>query len=186
MDKNRENEIKIEQVEGHIQEREARKLYYLAQQAKCGIIEIGAYRGKSTIALALGSMTGNNVPVWSIDLFEPFDDPPLHVTKEDKAIYFRNLIATGTHGIVNVLNAPSFQIAGMFYAFKNDMLFIDGNHGNAYDDFQYYFKYIVLGGLIIFHDIDRMDVSSALAKIEEMQSIEQVEIIGNMGIYKKI
>lgn len=47
---------------------ESRCLYDLASKVKEGVIvEIGSWKGRSTVALALGSMAGNGVPVYSVD-----------------------------------------------------------------------------------------------------------------------
>ncbi len=56
-------------VEGQIQREEARCLYNLARHAsaKGVIVEIGSYRGLSTVALAKGSLKGSGIPVYAID-----------------------------------------------------------------------------------------------------------------------
>src|SRR5437764_11841152 len=52
---------------------EAEYLYFCAQRARLGILEIGRFAGGSTFLLACAN---GNVPIWSIDL-EPQDDARL-------------------------------------------------------------------------------------------------------------
>src|SRR5437764_11920872 len=52
---------------------EAEYLYFCAQRARLGIVEIGRFAGGSTFLLACAN---GNVPIWSIDL-EPQDDARL-------------------------------------------------------------------------------------------------------------
>ena len=56
-------------VEGWITRSESRLLYHLAKECtgKGVIVEIGSWKGKSTVFLSLGSKDGKNIRVYAID-----------------------------------------------------------------------------------------------------------------------
>ena len=59
----------IADVPGWLTEEEGQALYDLARACtgKGVIVEIGSWKGKSTVCLGLGSQEGSSVPVYSID-----------------------------------------------------------------------------------------------------------------------
>lgn len=64
----------VARAQGMITMKQAQCLYLLARDTSVGyIVEVGNYRGRSTIALALGIEAGNHdTPVYAIDPHEPF------------------------------------------------------------------------------------------------------------------
>src|SRR6266540_2427295 len=59
----------IADIPGWLTDEEGEALYELARRC-CGdgvIVEIGSWKGKSTVCLGLGSRAGNSVPVYAID-----------------------------------------------------------------------------------------------------------------------
>ena len=63
----------FKRTQGMTSLKEVSLLYELAKQAKNGcIVEVGSYRGRSTVALGRGSMDGNQVPVFAIEPHEEF------------------------------------------------------------------------------------------------------------------
>src|SRR5579872_4668202 len=64
-------------VDGWLHPKEARLLYRLASQcrARGAIVEIGSWKGKSTICLARGSIAGGKTPIHAID---PHTGSPEH------------------------------------------------------------------------------------------------------------
>ena len=57
----------IQTTEGLISEAEAKRLYELAQNCGGTIVEIGSWKGKSTVCLALGSKVRRKGKVFAID-----------------------------------------------------------------------------------------------------------------------
>src|SRR5262245_20974541 len=108
---------KLEQVmaiEGQLTEAEANKLMELAQKAPKGsaIVEIGTFRGRSTIALAFGAIKGNGNTVYAVDPHTAFVG--VYGGKfgpEDQAALYENLTKCGVGQIVSVVSLPSVQAA---------------------------------------------------------------------------
>ena len=63
--------IAIDETPGWLSLDEAALLYHLARQTTTGsIVEVGSYRGRSTVALAKGALAGGNRPVYAVDPHE--------------------------------------------------------------------------------------------------------------------
>lgn len=112
------------------------------------VVEIGAYKGKSTICIALGLLKNKyKYKFISID--------PLYQDKEH-LIYFKNLLKKfKVEEIVEIQDKFSETAFVEWDAnFLINMLWIDGNH--EYDfvsrDFELWSKYLMPNGVIIFHD----------------------------------
>lgn len=113
------------------------------------IVEIGSFKGKSTIALAKGSqlLTTQKRPVWAID---PFSHPALAPYKEG---FKANIHKAGIDSVVNVIKKPS-QEAYADCPEAIAALFIDGDHSyeGVVHDIIHYASRVVPGGIIAFHD----------------------------------
>src|SRR5262245_50657394 len=72
------NPTQIEAIEGWLHPKEGRLLFNLARQCtgRGVIVEIGSWKGKSTICLAGGSLAGSRIKVHAID---PHTGSPQHV-----------------------------------------------------------------------------------------------------------
>jgi len=113
--------------------------------ADTAVVEIGAYRGKSTGWLALGSSEGNRAPVFTVDCWDlrPADDwpadAPAYVQRySDPSVegdYRAHLDALEAREIVTPIKGFSQDVAK---SWKKDglpkvsVLFVDGSH--FYDD----------------------------------------------------
>ena len=124
---------------------EAKTLFNLAKSitAQGVFVEIGSYKGGSTILLANASLAGPGVKVYAID-------PHVHATKE---IFMKNISEAKIGGWVQ----PVYQES--LIAFKNwqlpiSLLFIDGSHRykDVVFDIYHWEQFLTIGGLIIFHD----------------------------------
>jgi len=58
-----------DKINGHLSDKEGEFLYSTAKKClgKGAIVEIGCWKGKSTVYLASGSKAGNNIKVYAID-----------------------------------------------------------------------------------------------------------------------
>ncbi len=142
-------------VEGYLARDEAKLLFELASRVtdRC-ILEVGSYRGKSTVALALGSQAGSNVPVYAI---EPHEN---HVGisgkrfgSADRIAFFKNLLRANCAEVVRLLNVSSEMVSGTWVE-PIGLLWIDGDHRYAAvkRDFECWEPFVAKGGLILFHD----------------------------------
>lgn len=114
-------------VGGQTRRSESRCLFELAQESsrKGVIVEIGPYRGLSTIALARGSCRGPQIPVYAIDPHE--FTPALSYGPQDNVAFFRNVLFSGVANIVRPVNLPSAEAVSGWKK-PISLLWIDGNH----------------------------------------------------------
>ncbi|RXT13989.1 class I SAM-dependent methyltransferase [Ammoniphilus sp. CFH 90114] len=133
------------------------------------LVEIGSYKGKSTAALALGSqvLSFKKRPVYAIDPFTPHIEYQFTLYNQDYyQDFLSNIQALGLSDHVIPIKKYSNQaykdcpptIAG---------LFVDGDHTyqGVMHDIEHYASRVVPGGLIAFHDYDRIEVKEAVDEI---------------------
>ena len=133
------------------------------------IVEIGAYKGKSAIALAAGSRMGRKEKVISID---PHSDGTLPVMED-------NLRRSGLHDMVVVRKTTSADARKDFDG-QIRLLFIDGLHDypSVKQDIGLWKDLVIDGGLIAFHDYNYPTVRRA---VEELTSDPQFILEGETG-----
>jgi len=156
----------VSTIDGWLSDREAETLYDYAQRATAPIVEIGSCYGRSTAALARGSMAGNKQPVYAVDSFQgvpPLDRETAHGENPGWAcssaeLLRSNLDSVGVNGLVKIIAKPSFE------AFEDvpteiDLLFIDGGHDYAsvMADIGLYAPKVRVGGRIVMHDATAAD-----------------------------
>ena len=145
----------IAKTEGWLDASEAELLYELARSVQTGcIVEVGAYRGRSTTALALGSLAGHQVPVYSIDPHDTFVGPfggkfgPI-----DRGHYMQRMVELGLFHMVRLINLSSDYLTDG-WPMSVELLWIDGDH--SYDavarDFRVWVRRLPNGGHLVFDD----------------------------------
>ncbi len=153
------DEIKkfVNDLDGWLFEKEGELLYHLAKNCtgKGVIVEIGSWKGKSTIWLGKGSKRGNKVPIYAID---PHTGSSEHKRMFSKKIYTfkefkRNISKANVDDIIIPIIQTSEEAAKKFTQ-PIELIFIDGAH--EYDlvkkDFELWFPKIIDGGIMAFHD----------------------------------
>ncbi len=128
------------------------------------LVEIGSYKGKSTIALGLGSslMSSKKRSIYAID---PFVPESIYYKKPYFKTFLRNLKKHGLKGKVIPIQKYSTEA-------YNDCpvsiaaLFIDGDHeySGVKHDIIHYASRVVPGGLVAFHDYNKSGVKKAVKK----------------------
>jgi MMP 1-O-methyltransferase len=135
----------IKDVPGWLTDEEAEALYELAQECtgKGVIVEIGSWKGKSTICLGLGSWAGEGVPVFAVD---PHADYRHGEFKE-------NIERAGIADLVTPLKGRSQEVADSFDQ-PIELLFVDGSHEeeDVREDFEKWVPKVVDRGIVAFHD----------------------------------
>ena len=143
-------------VDGWLHDTEGELLYTLARNCsgKGTIVEIGSWKGKSTIWLGKGSQDGNKVKVYAID---PHSGSPEHKELLGVITTFAEFESNTRRAQVEDVVMPLIKTSEE--ASKNfdkpvEFIFIDGAH--EYDfvklDFEVWFPKIIEGGIIAFHD----------------------------------
>lgn len=154
-------DIEWDAAEGYIGLAEYTVLAEYGQYAEQGIIEIGSYRGRSTIALALRA----RVPVWAIDPHAPYiaDDGTWFQGGEDRRCFLENILSAGIAERVHLINLPSLKVAQV-WDMPIDVLWIDGNHREmaVRQDVHEWTRFLVPGGHLLMHDPQLPGVQAAM------------------------
>jgi predicted O-methyltransferase YrrM len=135
----------IADIPGWLTDEEGEALYELARACRGDgvIVEIGSWKGKSTVCLGLGSRAGESVPVYAID---PHADYRFGDFKT-------NVERAGIAELVRPIASLS-QAAADDFDEPIELLFVDGSH--EYDlvleDFEKWVPKVVDGGWVAFHD----------------------------------
>jgi predicted O-methyltransferase YrrM len=172
---------------GQISDDEIFILYNYALAIKTGgiIVEIGSFRGKSSIALGLGAKK-NNVKVYCIDPHEEFVGVrggkfgPVDLKDKIKHIH-----EFGLGEILFPVCLSSLDVAEIWHT-PIDLLWIDGNHTYEYvsKDFNGFAKHVIPGGVIILHDRLLDGVAKLITEID-MNFFENIGTVDNMAIFRK-
>jgi predicted O-methyltransferase YrrM len=144
---------KVENVDGFLSKNEGELLYRLALKSKGPIVEIGSYKGKSTIYLAYGSKDSNNQKVYAIDTFEGGVDLETNTYKS----FTKNIKNAGIGDIVTPIIGSSDDVAKTWNK-EIGLLWIDGSHEYKYvkNDFINWSPHLADFGFIAFHDTTRI------------------------------
>jgi MMP 1-O-methyltransferase len=135
----------IADVPGWLTDEEGEALYELARacSGRGVIVEIGSWKGKSTVCLGLGSRAGASLPVYAVD---PHADYRFGDFKT-------NVERAGIADLVRPIASLS-QPAAADFDEPIELLFVDGSH--EYDlvleDFEKWVPKVVEDGWVAFHD----------------------------------
>jgi predicted O-methyltransferase YrrM len=135
----------IKDVPGWLSDEEGEALYELARACtgQGVIVEIGSWKGKSTICLGLGSRAGNGVRIFAVDPHADYR----HGEFRD------NIERVGIADLVEPVKGFSQQVADGFEE-PVELLFVDGSHeeDDVREDFEKWVPKVVEGGIVAFHD----------------------------------
>ncbi len=132
-------------VPGWLGDEEAFALYELARTCtgRGAIVELGSWRGRSTICLALGSKDGPGVPVVAVDRH----------TDKTFVDFEENIRRAGIADLVRPIRATSDEA---FAGFDEpiELIFIDASHKyeDVRRDFDQWVPLVVEGGTVAMHD----------------------------------
>jgi predicted O-methyltransferase YrrM len=180
-------------VEGFLAPDEFQLLHDLAAGIDRGcIVEIGSYRGRSTVALAQGARSGGGAPLYAI---EPHDEfvgefgglfgPP------DRDAFFRNMLRAGVAEDVHLVNLPSEEVAPGWRR-EVGMLWIDGDH--RYDavrrDLEVWAPHLAPGAVVALHDAVQPELGPArlveeevaAGRFERVGAVEQTVVLRRRSV----
>lgn len=118
------------------------------------IIEIGSWKGRSTICLGMGTRDGKGTTIYAIDPHKGSSEHIRLFGKVDTYREFRsNIKSAGIEKFVTPIIKTSEAAAKDFHRQVN-FVFVDGAHEYEYvrKDYELWFPKIVNGGIIAFHD----------------------------------
>ncbi|MFZ0089989.1 MAG: class I SAM-dependent methyltransferase, partial [Solirubrobacteraceae bacterium] len=146
-------------VDGWLSDDQAERLWQRARALApaATIVEIGSFRGRSTIVLALGAPAGATVV--AIDPHAGSDRGPQEIAADgvrgesDHDAFLANLRAAGVADTVRHVRLPS-RVALDDAGSRIDLLYVDGAHryGPAAADIAGYGARVAPGGTMLIHD----------------------------------
>jgi predicted O-methyltransferase YrrM len=149
----------VDGVEGWMTDAQARRLFEAGTRVPPGgrIVEIGSFRGRSTIILSLAAPTGAEVV--AVDPHGGGDRGPQEITpdalrgEEDFRTFHDNLRRAGVEGRVHHVRLPSEEALDEVRS-PYDLLYVDGAHryAPARDDIARYGAHVREGGTLLIHD----------------------------------
>jgi predicted O-methyltransferase YrrM len=171
----------IADVPGWLTDDEGEALYELARACtgKGVIVEIGSFKGKSTVCLGLGSQAGASVPIYAVD-------PHQERFPEFKT----NVQRAGIDELIRPVPSLSQAAAEEFHE-PIELLFVDGSHEYelVLEDFEKWVPKVVDGGWVAFHDTTwtagpRKVVGHAVYRSRRFKDLKFV--IGSTTIARKV
>jgi len=180
-------------TEGWLSPVEACALYLLAKGRKGGrVVEIGSWKGRSTIMLAAGCSDREEQPhdimrkVWAIDTFqgsaEHQANGPVWTFDEFK----NNIKKAGLDDWVNPLVGFSADHAKVYNKVAIGLLFIDGAHDYASvrNDLYLWWPYLMVGGTVALHDCNWSGPGRVMQEelIAQPQRCKDFEVYGSMFV----
>ena len=143
---------------GHLTPREVRFLALLGAvpTARGEVLEIGSFKGKSTIILAKSAAFAGEARVCAVDPLnlpsatDPGDAPPGGTAE----IFRGNLREHGVEAMVEFHQMTS-QALGRHWSRPLRLLWIDGDHtyAGAKHDYDAFAPHLAPGGIVAFHDV---------------------------------
>ncbi len=152
-------------IDGWLTGREAGTLYDLAREADGPIVEIGSFYGRSTAAIALGSMAGRGQPVYAVDPFVGPQDRARPTSLKNTMgpppcpeLLRANLDGAGVNGLVRIVPKKSADALEQVPS-ECSVIFIDGAHDYeaVATDLRNYLPKIKPNGTVILHDATSCD-----------------------------
>ena len=119
----------VASIKGWLTKDAAVLLYELARRVTRGcIVEVGSYRGRSTVTLARGAAAGHGARVYAVEPHEPFVGVlGGEFGPEDRAAFFRNMVRTNAYEQVRLLNTSS-EVLSPGWKEPVALLWLDGDH----------------------------------------------------------
>lgn len=177
----------LSQVEGWVTDAQVHQLWHSAAALppKALVVEIGSFRGRSTVALALASPEG--VEILAIDPHSGADRAPQQTTlnleagAEDAQAFAGNLRRFGVSEKICHIAKPSSDALGDVPR-QVDLLFIDGRHelSAAREDILRYGNLVAEGGTVLIHD-SFSSIGVTLALISTLFSTRRFRYLGRTG-----
>ncbi len=173
---------RINVIEGWLTNNEALLLYDLASKCrgKGSIVEIGSWKGKSTVCLGLGSMFGNRTRIFAVDPHDSMGVP--NNLKEQNTTFHEfkmNISKNNIESIVVPMVKTSIEASKLFANSSVELIFVDGSHDyeSVKLDFKSWFPKVMQGGIIAFHDSASTDWIACKRAVQESITLELFEEI---------
>ncbi|MBI2108044.1 class I SAM-dependent methyltransferase [Candidatus Woesearchaeota archaeon] len=159
-------------------------LYRLAKEVTPNgvIVELGCYAGGSAILLGLGARVSGS-HVYSFDPFDSHMDrqteesdgsPHLNIKKPSRAHVEETLRKRGLDDVITLCEGFSLDMAGRWGNGNINLLWIDGNHAHASQDYYAWRTHLAPDAMIVFHDTNHGRNGFTLGREDTTQSVENL------------
>jgi len=188
------NETKktADKIDGWLWDKEGKFLYETAKNCtgKGVIVEIGSWKGKSTVYLGSGSKTGKGVKIFAIDphsgSLEHQKKGPIWTFEEFK----ENIKMANVDDIIEPIVKTSQAAEKEFGQKPVEFLWIDGDHEyqSVKLDFDIWFSHLIEGGTIAFHDTVFYEGPRKVVidNIYKSKNFVNIKLIGSTVAAKKV
>ena len=179
----------VYQVPGMLTAHEVDCLFQLGQINHCNgvIVEIGSWKGKSTIALARGAAKAHRQKVYAIDPHAV--QPEEGYLNDTRAEFLANIKQAGVDSQVIPMIMTS-EDAARGWDKPIRLLWIDGDHRYepARLDFKLWEPFVVEGGIIAMHDTIRKKGPKKVLweNIFRSNRFQEIAIVDNITAAKKV
>ena len=177
-----------ETLVGWLDREEIRTLYDLGLEAIDPIVEIGSFMGRSTTVLGWAARLGNRVEVHAIDPHEGGNELKWIVSGSVGTwpTYYNNMQRVGIFDHVVSHRATSLSAVELFEDNSVGLVFIDGNHAEADQDFALWDPKLRSGGIMVFHDSSWPVVKATVKReIHNSDRYDLLDEVVSMTIAKK-
>jgi hypothetical protein len=162
---------------------------YAADCAGGDIVEIGSFRGKSAVALAMGAIR-SRVQVFCVEPHVEFTG--VYGGKfgpQDRGAFYQVMLQTALFEKVALINLPS-RDAARAWRQPIGLLFVDGDHSfrGVNGDFEAWDSHVCLGGIIAFDDATDSAIGPAnlIAQILASGRYAALETVGKVRFLRKV
>ena len=176
-------------TEGMTSLAEAKFLYGLAREVRRGcIVEVGSYRGRSTVALGRGSLDGHRVPVFAVEPHQTFTGVlGGRFGPADAGAFHRAMVETGCYHVVRLVSLGSEQ-AAPGWRLPVELLWIDGDHRyeGVRRDFASWRPHLTAGATIVFDDASDPAIGPyrLIGELLAGGGYEKIEEFGKMTVLR--
>lgn len=189
-----------EGIEGWLTAREGAVLHDLASRVDptTAIVEIGSWKGKSTVWLGAGSLAGSRARVFAVDPHVGSEgaEERLRQQPDGQAIWsldqFRaNIELAGVAEVVQPVVAFS-HVAAADFERPVGLLFIDGDHSyeGVRRDLSSWLPRVVNGGTVAFHDTNVAIYPGVKRLVEEAvfrsRDFDQIRCVDSLLVARKV
>lgn len=179
----------VYKVPGMLTRDEVDCLYRLGQVNHCQgvIVEIGSWKGKSTIALARGASTVHGEKIYAIDPHKPLLEE--RYAEDTQAEFLSNITRAGVAARVVPMIMTSEEAASRWNQ-PIRLLWIDGDH--RYEpvklDFTLWEPHLVEGGILAMHDTIRKKGPKRVLWEDVFRSnrFQEIAIVDNITAVRKV
>jgi predicted O-methyltransferase YrrM len=176
----------FETIEGWLKIEDSELLFAAAASVRSGcIVELGSYRGRSTVALCAGSASRTRTPVYAIEPHEHFVGVKGSVFgPSDRRAFFKTMLTTRFANIVRLINATS-QVVTPGWDKPVSLLFIDGDHRYeaVLSDFCAWRPHLVDGAIVILYDATGAGTGLVIRELVSEGALTPVQTVGRLAMF---